>query len=75
MRNIVAIVYDWDDVILRVARSYFQALQEVKAKVGFVGVLTGITGRDKYVNNGVQSDMIINSIAELPVILQSDSNG
>lgn len=33
-RNIQAIIYDWDDVILRVAHGYFQLLQETANKLG-----------------------------------------
>lgn len=45
------------------------------AGLNFVGVLTGITERDKFVNNGLNSAMIIASIAELPELLQSGFNG
>ena len=41
----------------------------------FVGVLTGITEKDKFVNNGLNPTMIIPSIAELPELLQSGFNG
>lgn len=44
------------------------------AGLHFVGVSTGITEKDKFVNCGVSS-MIIPSIAELPELLQSGLNG
>lgn len=68
--NPQAIVYDWDDVIVRTAHEYFQLLQETAKKLG-----SRPTEKDKFINCGVSHSMLIPSIAELPKILQGDLNG
>ncbi len=55
---------------LYVADSVFDFQSANGAGLRFVGVLTGITEKDKFVKCGVSSTMIIPSIAELPEFLE-----
>ena len=78
--NIRAIVYDWvlgitPDKSIYVGDSVLDSQSANGAGLNFVGVLTCITEKVKFVNCGVYSNMIIQSIGELPQYLQGETNG